>query len=29
VDCADWDIVADTSYIMRLPSLMVDAVKER
>jgi len=29
VDCADWPVVADTSYIMRLPSLIVDAIKER
>jgi predicted SAM-dependent methyltransferase len=29
VDCADWPIVADTSYIMRTPSLIVDAMKER
>jgi len=28
VNCEDWDLVADTSYIMRLPSLMVDAIKE-
>lgn len=28
VECADWPIVADTSYIMRVPSLIVDAIKE-
>ena len=28
VDCVDWPIVADTSYIMRVPSLIVDAIKE-
>lgn len=29
VNCADWDMVADTSYIMRLPSLIIDGIKER
>jgi predicted SAM-dependent methyltransferase len=29
VDCVDWALVADTSYIMRVPSLIVDGVKER
>ncbi len=29
VDCADWPMVADTSYVMRVPSLVVDAMKER
>ncbi len=28
VACADWQIVGDTSYIMRVPSLIVDAIKE-
>lgn len=28
VGCADWSTVADTSYIMRVPSLIVDAIKE-
>jgi predicted SAM-dependent methyltransferase len=29
VECADWPIVSDMSYIMRTPSLIVDAIKER
>jgi len=29
VKCADWAIVSDVSYIMRMPSLTVDAIKDR
>jgi predicted SAM-dependent methyltransferase len=28
VDCSDWHIVSDMTYIMRVPSLIVDAIKE-
>ena len=27
-ECADWPIVSDLSYIMRVPSLIVDGIKE-
>ncbi len=28
VECAEWPIVSDRSYIIRLPSLIVDGKKE-
>ncbi|MFC5865257.1 hypothetical protein ACFPT7_23330 [Acidicapsa dinghuensis] len=29
VECADWPIVSNTNYIMRVPSLIIDGIKDR